>query len=83
MKMSRPPGRSTRRSSRTTRGWSSTPQSTSVETTVSKLASSNGRSSAGARRTVACELCSRAFRSSRFSIAGSGSVTVSDSTPAL
>ena len=36
-KSRRPPGRSTRRASRTARGWSSTPQSTSVETTVSKV----------------------------------------------
>ena len=49
MNSSLPPGRSTRRSSRRARGTSSTVQSTSVETTTSKLASLNGRSSAGAR----------------------------------
>ena len=52
-KSRRPPGRSTRRISRSARGWSSTPQSTRVETATSKVSSSKGRSSAGARRTVA------------------------------
>ena len=58
MNSSRPPGRSTRRSSRSARGWSSTPHSTSVETATSKVSSSNGRSSAGARSTLAADaLC--------------------------
>ena len=51
-KRNRPPGRRTRRISRTARGWSSTPQSTNVETTASKVSSSKGRSSAGARSTM-------------------------------
>ena len=57
MNRRRPPGRSTRRSSRRARGWSSTPQSTRVETAVSNVPSSKGRSSAGARRTVAPRAC--------------------------
>ena len=52
-----PPGRSTRRSSRSARGWSSTPHSTSVDTATSKVPSSNGRSSAGARSTCAAGAC--------------------------
>ena len=75
-----PPGRSTRRSSRSARGWSSTPHRTSVETATSKVASSKGRSSAGARSTVAPGACSPTLRSRRRSIGVSGSVRVSDST---
>ena len=80
MNRSWPPGRSTRLSSRSARGWSSTPHSTSVETATSKVASSKGRSSAGARSTVAPGACSPALRSRRRSIGVSGSVRVSDWT---
>ena len=58
MNRSWPPGRSTRRNSRNARDWSSTPHSTSVDTATSKAWSSNGRSPAGARRTLAGGQCS-------------------------
>ena len=80
MNSRRPPGRSTRRSSRSARGWSSTPHRTSVDTATSKLSSSKGRSSAGARRTLASGRCSWTARSRRRSIGGWGSVIVSDLT---
>src|SRR6185437_4065542 len=71
-KRNRPPERSTRLISRTARSWSSTPHSTSVETTTSKVASSKGRSSAGARSTIAVGATASARRSRRLSMKTSG-----------
>ena len=63
--------------------WSS-PQSTSVETTVCWLASSNGRSSPGARagRSPASSARGLSTLFSHFGIGLPAPVTVSDSTPA-
>ena len=74
MKISRPPGRSTRAISRSAFAGSLTVQSTSVATAVSKASSAKGSDSAGASTTSTSRPSSYALRRRRLAIGSSGSV---------
>ena len=75
--MRRPPGFSTRDSSRSAAAGSRTVHSTSVATAVSNESSSNGRSSAPAFTIVTGRSVPSALRRSRLAIGSSGSVQTS------